>query len=293
MKSFAPIIFFGIIACTSKPQPTEDYIKEIDTWKTERLSALRGEKGFINLAGLFWLKEGINSFGSSNTNSLIFPKEKSEGIMGSFLWANDSVLIIPAKDVVIVSNGNELTNQQLAYHDSLVKIPEYSYNSLRWTVIKRGDQYGVRLRDLNHPMLSNMIPIEYFPLNLSFQVEAQFTPYDPPRYRPTTNVLGMTYDAKIPGILSFELGGEHYEFEPNIDGDKLHLRFTDLTTGEETYGLGRYLHIDMPESEGLVTVDFNKAYNPPCAFTEFATCPIPPKENHLALKAQVGEKDYH
>ena len=128
-------------------------------------------------------------------------------------------------------------------------------------------------------------------LDPEMKVVADFDPYDPPKFVKTANVLGMVYDAKVPGKLRFEIRGQKFEMEPNLDGD-LHLRFTDETTGEETYGLGRYLHAAMPDESNKVVLDFNKAYNPPCAFTEYATCPLPPKANHISFKLFAGEKGF-
>jgi len=273
-------------------KPTREYVQDIENWKTKRLTSLKAEKGYVNLAGLFWLKKGDNTFGGSEQNNLKFPQEKSPESLGIFLVQDDSVLLIPDNETEINISDKKIIGSILAYHDSLEIIPEFNFGSLRWTVIKRGDQFGVRLRDLEHPNLTDMDPIEYFDLDPSMKVVADFEAYDPPKMVRTSNVLGMVYDAKVPGVLQFELQGSKLQMEPNFDGDRLHLRFRDETTGVETYGLGRYLHIEMPDSSNKVVVDFNKAYNPPCAFTEYATCPIPPKENHIPFKMMVGEKNY-
>lgn len=272
-------------------KPSEDYIQEIEDWKTSRLKDLKGENGYVNLAGLFWLKEGENIFGSADENDLKFPENKSPEKLGSFLLKNDSVSIITSNISGITSGGAEIGEQTLAYHDSLKNSPEFNLGSLRWVVIKRGEKFAVRLRDLEHENLTTMDPLEFFELDPEMKVVADFEPYDPPRYVKTANVLGMVYDAEVPGLLKFELRGQKYEMEPNLDGD-LHLRFTDETTGEETYGLGRYLHADMPDENNKVIIDFNRAYNPPCAFTEHATCPIPPKANHISFKLMAGEKNF-
>lgn len=271
--------------------PSESYIQEIENWKTKRLQELKGENGYVNLAGLFWLSEGVNTFGSSEESNFQFPEGKSPQSLGVFQLQNDSVFLIPSAESGIKIKNREIVDQVLAYHDSLEAVPEFNLTSLRWIVIKRGDKFGVRLRDLEHPSLTSMDPIVFYPLDMSMKVEADFERYDPPKFVKTSNVLGMVYDAEVPGILRFELQGQKFEMEPNLDGD-LHLRFTDETTGKETYGLGRYLHADMPDASNKVVIDFNKAYNPPCAFTEHATCPLPPKANHISFKLTAGEKGY-
>ncbi len=286
-----PIAVLVLLLACGPSKPTEEYIREIENWKVDRLKDLKGEKGYVNLAGLFWLKKGKNSFGSSEHSDLVFPASKSPENLGSFILQNDSVTMVISGNPGVTSSGSVVAEQTQAYNGDMENTLEFNLGSLRWTVIKRGEQFGVRLRDLEHENLTNMDPIEFFDLDPNMRVVADFVPYDPPKFVKTANVLGMVYDAEVPGLLKFELKGQKYEMEPNLDGD-LHLRFTDETTGEETYGLGRYLHADMPDENNKVVVDFNRAYNPPCAFTEFATCPIPPKANHIAFKLMAGEKNF-
>ena len=295
MRHLSILLLVGlIISCESKRQtePTEDHIAEINAWRDYRIKYLKSEEGYVNLAGLFWLKEGDNYFGSSEDHELTFPAGKAPETLGKFVLRNDTVTMHPGESLEINFKGIQVQKPIPVYHEGMMPAPEFDHGSLRWVVIKRGQQYGVRLRDLQHPMLTSMPDIEYFDIDPNLKVEADFVPYDPPKYVKTANVLGMVYDAKVPGVLNFELGGQSFSMEPNIDGEFLHLRFTDETTEVETYGLGRYLHIKMPDENNKTIIDFNRAYNPPCAFTEFATCPIPPKENEIPFKVLGGELNY-
>jgi len=290
--AFSLTLLLALFACNNQSKITEEYRSSVEDWKTARLKALVGENGYVNLAGLFWLENDTTTFGASDDNTIKFPSGKGPDFLGSFVLKNDSVWIISNENSGVEMNGHPLTNESLAYSEDMENPIEFSLGSLIWIVIKRGDQFGVRLRDLEHPNLSNMDAIEFYPLDAAYKVIADYEPYDPPKMMKTTNVLGQTYDAKIPGFLTFELKGKSYRIEPNIDEGQLHIRFRDETTGEETYGLGRYLKAEMPSTKAKVVVDFNKAYNPPCAFTEFATCPLPPKENTIDFKVEAGERVY-
>ncbi|MEQ9424226.1 MAG: DUF1684 domain-containing protein [Cyclobacteriaceae bacterium] len=282
-----------LFACSGKQQtePTEEYQSEINNWKQKRLTALKAENGYVNLAGLFWLQEGETTFGGSEDNGIVFPTEKTPSYLGSFI-KQDSTIVINAIDTNMFMNDQKIIGQAVAFTSMTEKPKVFSRGSLQWIIIQRGDQIGVRLRDLEHPNLTSMEAIEYYPLNPEYRVIADYEPYDPPKMIQTTNVLGITYDAPIPGKLTFELKGKQYTLEPNIDEGDLHIRFKDATTGKETYGLGRYLKAEMPDGPAQVVVDFNKAYNPPCAFTEFATCPLPPEQNTIGIKVEAGEKTY-
>jgi len=164
---------------------------------------------------------------------------------------------------------------------------------LRLFVIQRGDRMGIRLRDPESQYRKGFKGIVSFPASAAYRVTARFVAE--PRKIPILNVLGQTEDSECPGYVVFRLAGKEYRLYPIIEtpGDKeLFYIFRDLTAGKETYGAGRFLYSDLPK-DGKVVLDFNKAYNPPCAFTPYATCPLPPKQNHIAVRIEAGEKAYH
>ena len=165
--------------------------------------------------------------------------------------------------------------------------------SLKWFIIKRGeDKYGVRVRDLRASLLENFKGIDTFPINEDWKIIAKYEPYNPPKIISIPSIIGTVDQDTARGSLVFEVNGEKYKLDPIKEGNEFFIIFADETSGKETYGAGRFLYADMPDSLGNVILDFNKAYNPPCSFTKYATCPLPPKQNYLHLSVTAGEKNY-
>jgi len=159
-------------------------------------------------------------------------------------------------------------------------------------IIKRGEKIGVRLRDLNAPLLAQFKGIERFPINSDWRIEAEFIPYNPPKKLLIPTVIGTIEEELSPGAVKFVKDGKDYKFDLQDAGKQYFAVFADLTSGKETYGGGRFLYIDKPDSTGKFFVDFNKTYNPPCVFTKYATCPLPTKDNYLKLEITAGEKNF-
>jgi uncharacterized protein (DUF1684 family) len=158
-------------------------------------------------------------------------------------------------------------------------------------VIHRGQRYAVRLKDKNSEFRQAFTGLHWFPVREDYRIVARFVPYDAPHKIAIPNILGETEEEPSPGYAVFTLHGHSYRLDPVLEDDQLFFIFRDQTSGKETYGSGRFLYATMPK-EGKVVLDFNKAYNPPCAFTPFATCPLPPKENRLAVRIEAGELNY-
>ena len=166
-----------------------------------------------------------------------------------------------------------------------------THDSLAWFIIKREDRFGIRLRDFNKPEIKELDSIPCFDVDLIWKVEARFIPSPSIETISVPNVLGHVDQVEIPGMLEFMLDNKRFELYPMGKPDNLWVVFGDETSAEETYGGGRFLGIDGPDEKGTYIIDFNKAYNPPCAFTPFATCPLPPKENLLEVRVTAGEKN--
>jgi len=166
--------------------------------------------------------------------------------------------------------------------------------SLLINIVKRGDRIGVRVKDSESRTRREFKGLEYFPIDPKWRIEARFEPYQPPKTIPITNVLGMTDEEVSPGALAFEVDSKTYRIDPILEKGETDyfVMIADETTGRETYGAGRYLYVSPPDASGKVVVDFNKTYSPPCAFTNFATCPLPPRQNHLPFRIEAGEKKY-
>jgi uncharacterized protein len=292
------LIFFGAIilplaACHRAPHRIDaaTYTKEIDQWRAERLASLTSESGWLSLIGLFWLKEGKNTFGSDPANDIVLPKDKVPVRAGVFTLANGAVTFEASQANGFTINGEPVTSAQLR-NDTEDRPTVIALNSLTFQIIKRGDKLGLRVKDKNNADRLNFRGLEYFPADLKWRIDARFEPHNPPKPMPILNVLGMETDEPSPGAIAFEVNGKTYRLDAMTEKDepRFFMIFADDTRGKDTYGAGRYLYVDPPDGNNHVVIDFNKAYSPPCAFTNYATCPLPPKQNILPLAIDAGEK---
>jgi uncharacterized protein (DUF1684 family) len=296
------IIFLALsskVTVTGRVTPTDglltdpSYIKEIEKWRNERLQEINGETGWNTLVGLFWLNEGKNTLGSQSSNDIVLPRNRAPKFAGALWLEKGTVRLTTKLETGLTSEGNRVTDLMLK-SDADGFPTALKLGSLTMFVIKRGDKFGLRIKDKHHPARSNFRGLNYFLLDANWRVEAKLEAYVPPKVIPIVNVLGMVENMTSPGSLVFEMNGKEYRLDPVLEkGSKqLFLIFADLTSGKQTYGAGRYLYIDPPGADGKVIVDFNKAHNPPCAFTKFATCPLPPHQNRLAMRVEAGEMKY-
>ena len=213
--------------------------------------------------------------------------------MGSF-FLNDTVVTVKINDGIdVFTDSSRVTSMRLK-NDNQKGKHILSYSSLNWYIIKRTNKFGVRLKDSEHPNLKSFKGIDHFPIDQNWRVKARLEPYDSAKTIRVPNVLGQVSDMPCPGALVFEINGQTYKLDA-IDvetDDEYWLIFADETSGEETYGAGRFLYVNKIDSTGITYIDFNKAYNPPCVFTPFATCPLPPTQNRLMIRIAAGEKNY-
>jgi uncharacterized protein (DUF1684 family) len=248
---------------------------EIAEWRQKREAGLRRDGGWLTVTGLFWLHEGQNSFGADAKNDIALPAGSPHA--GVFELRHGKV------SVTTGGQSRELRPDSDDKADA---------GRLRLYVIERGGRFAIRMKDPASQFLREFHGLEYFPPREDYRVTAQFVA--DPRKVPITNILGQTEPEDSPGYVVFSLEGRQYRLRPVLDdpGSKdLFFVFRDLTAGKETYGAGRFLDTPPPQ-DGKVVLDFNKAYNPPCAFTPYATCPLPPAENRLAVRIEAGEKKY-
>jgi hypothetical protein len=276
------------------PQPDTDetsYAESIEKWHQARIASLKAEDGWLNLAGLFWLKTGENSFGSSPDNDLVFPEGKIAPQAGKLLLHTGEVLAVINPNVAVLHENQPIQKLEI-FSKQEDKPATLTSGPLKWFVIKRGERLAVRLRDLESPVLKEFQGIERFPVDTKWKVEARFEPGQPGKMIAITDVTGSTSHQPLAGTLVFEWEGKTHRLDATAGGDKLFIVFADATNGETTYGSGRFLYADKPGVDGRTILDFNKAINPPCAFTQFATCPLPPKQNTLNIAIESGEKSY-
>ena len=271
--------------------PAASYEEGLEQWKAKRLAGLKGEEGWLTLIGLFWLKEGENRMGSDPTYEIVLPDGKAPQQAGTVRLAAGKVTLEARPEAKITSKGQPVTTLELK-SDEEGEPTVLDMGSLRFNVVKRGDRLGLRVRDRENPARAAFKGTEYYPADRKWVVNARFEPYDPPKKVPILNVLDMTTDEISPGALAFEVDGRPYKLEALKEqgSEQFFIIFADQTSGKETYPAGRYLYADPPGADGRVTLDFNRAYSPPCAFTKYATCPLPPAQNRLPLRVEAGER---
>jgi uncharacterized protein (DUF1684 family) len=265
-------VFGGLYAASGT------YQSEMAEWRKHREAALLADGGWLTVTGLFWLHEGANRFGSEAVNEIVLPNDPALKGGGAFDLDHGKVVL-------------RMDGQSRELHaDSMESRDVVTLGSLSLFVIRRGDRYGIRLKDRNSRLRKEFTGLRYFPVTESYRVSARFVPEA--RKIPIPNILGQTEDMPSPGYVEFDLEGRKLRLTPVEESpNELFFIFRDLTSGRETYGSGRFLHTAMPK-DGKVELDFNKAYNPPCAFTPYATCPLPPKENRLPVRIEAGEFKY-
>jgi uncharacterized protein len=262
------------------------YEVSIRDWQKKRIESLKKEDGWLNLAGLFWLKEGENTIGGDPKNSIVLPADHSDAFLGKLILKGGKVTFEAAKEAKVSVNGEPVTRQEVfPYTKPLVQ----QHRSLRWFVIQRGDQYAVRLRDLESPELKAFAGIPTFPIDEKWRIRAKFVPTAGKKLS-IIDITGRKYEADSPGELVFTVDGKEQKLAATGTREHLHFVFADQTNRHETYGGGRFLDAEGPDANGYTYLDFNKAYNPPCAFTAYATCPTPSKENRLTVAIKAGEQ---
>jgi uncharacterized protein (DUF1684 family) len=265
----------------------------IAKWRSERAESLTRDDGWLTLTGLFWLKEGDNTFGRAPGNSLVLDNAALADSAGSFVLSAHQVRFRARPGAGVTRDGQPVTELDLA-PDTSGHPTVLESGALRFYVIERAGNLGVRVRDLDNPHRTGFRGLEYFPVSTDWVVDARFERYQPTHQIRIVNILGMELEMESPGAVVFTRDGREWRLDTVLEepGDQeLFIMFADGTSGHETYGAGRFLYIPVP-SGATVPVDFNKAYNPPCALNEFATCPLPPWQNRLKLAVTAGEKKY-
>jgi len=265
----------------------------LEQWQERRLKNLTSESGWLTLVGLYWLKPGENTFGRDRSNRIILDHASLAPKSGTFTLNNNAVTFTAAPDSKVTVNGKPVTTITMT-PDTAGEPTLLASGSLRFFVIERTGKLGIRVRDVEHPARTHFQGLEYFPASKDWIVDARFEPYPANKRIPILNILGMTDQMVAPGAIVFTKNGREYRLDTILetpDDDELFVMFADQTSARETYGAGRFMYIPMPK-DGRVTVDFNRSYNPPCAFNEFATCPLPPPQNRLPMRVDAGEKKY-
>lgn len=276
MARYLPLVFiFALMALADIPA---GYVDSIKAWQAHRNEGLRKPDSWLTLVGLFWLKPGDNTIGAADTNSFVLPKHSAPDNVGTIHLEGDKVTFHPAAGA---------NSQPLSYDDEKPDI--IHAGSVSFYVIKRGEHFAVRAKDSESPVFKHFAGVTFFPINTALHFQARFIP--DAKKIPILNVLGETEPEDSPGVVEFTYQGQTYHLRPIFEGKTLFFLFKDATNKQLTYQAGRMLNTPLPEN-GKVDLDFNRSYNPPCTFTPYATCPLPPKENILPVAIEAGEKRY-
>jgi uncharacterized protein (DUF1684 family) len=281
---------FVLAALSASAAEDTGYVQSIEAYRRDREQRLRGNDGWLTLVGLFWLESGKTAFGADRTLPIALPAGPPKA--GTLELAGDTVRLRAEPGVALSVGGKAVTDRVLA-DDAAGKPDIVELDRLRFHVIRRGDRFGVRVKDPQAPTRKNFRGLTYYPVDPAWRVVARFERYESPRPVEVATVAGVVEKMTIPGKLTFELGGANRTLEPLLErpyDTELFLIFRDTTSGSETYGAGRYLYATVEGSTAVI--DFNRAYNPPCAFTPYATCPLPPRGNRLDVPIRAGEKRY-
>lgn len=275
-------------------EPATGYREQTDAWHAGRIARLAAPDGWLSLVGLAWLRPGVNRIGSAPDNDIVLAKAPSR--LGTIELTADGALVLTltAGEGVTI-DGKPAADAGVPLYDDLRAAPSrVAFGSVNFVVIDRGGRKALRVRDREAPTRTGFTGIERFPVDPAWRVVAEWQPLDPPYRLAATTVIGTIETYPAPGKAVFEREGVRCELYPVLEapGDRrLFVMFRDATSGKESYGAARFLYADQPRG-GWIVLDFNRAYNPPCAFTAYATCPLAPPENRLALAVRAGERMY-
>jgi uncharacterized protein (DUF1684 family) len=265
------------------------YRDQILAWQQHREEGLRSPTGWLTLAGLFWLKPGDNTIGSGDTSDFLLPRDAPSQV-GVFHLAGNEVTFTSLSGTTVTLNGKPLTGTVTLKHaDDEDKSDKLDVGPVQFYVIDRDQRLAVRVKDRNSHILKSFNGTEFFPVNPAFRFEAKFI--EKREKVPVPNVLGKTDMEESPGLVEFTYQGKTFQMRPLYEGKTLFFVFRDLTSKKETYQGGRMVNTPLPEN-GKVILDFNRAYNPPCTFTPYATCALPLKQNILPIRIEAGELRY-
>ena len=279
------LLFAALLLAASDP----GYQSQMVNWRRNYETGLKKENGWLAVAGLFWLKDGQNRFGSASANEIRLPP-RAPAQAGSFELHEGKVWLNIERGIDIQLNGKPAAARYLA-PDSAEAPDMITLGNLAMQVLVRGQRYGIRLWDNGSPARRNFPGLGWIPVKEDYRITADFVAYPEPKMIPIADVLGETTPTPSPGYAVFTLRSKQYRLEPVTEDNQLFFMFRDLTSGKQTYPAGRFLYAEMPRN-GKVVLDFNRAHNPPCAYTAYATCPLPPQQNSLTVRIEAGELNF-
>jgi uncharacterized protein len=282
------LIAFSVASAPSAPIADPVYRASVEKWRQAHEADLESDHGWLSVSGLFWLHEGENTFGSGPLNDIVLPAT-APAKAGSFEFHAGHTAVHVNPGVPALLNGKHVESAEM-HPDS--NSDQLTLGDLTLYVHSSGDRFTIRLRDKNSSLRKTFTGTRWFPVDESYRVIGKFVPYDQSKPIEIQNVMGDTLKDTMLGYVSFKLGGKDLRLDSDAASGDVEFVFRDLTSGHETYAASRFLDTKI-EPNGRVILDFNEAYNPPCAYNPYTTCPLPPPQNRLDVRVEAGEKTYH
>lgn len=287
------LLLFLFTSCSNSqlgPKPFPDnYEQSIQDWQEYRIGVLTDTTGWLRLLDLVWFEEGENTFGSGENVDIQFPEGSIPERAGTFILDDGEVSMLVADGVEVRHKGEPVKQLQMVGEGVEERI-HATHGDLTWFIDERGDQRGVKVFSMNTPKADQFDGFPRYPLNEEWHHNARFVSHAEETHIEIVNVQGEVANRYSPGSVEFLADGEIYSIDAFESSSGLFLMFSDQTNRTETYQAGRYLIVDEPDSDGYLTIDFNKAYNMPCAYNPFTTCQLPPMQNRLEISISAGEK---
>ena len=303
-----------MVACGGPPEAIQVdaaiHGAELEAWVERRTAEMKAPDSWLALIGLHWLDEGQTTIGSAPDNDIVLPAKAAPHV-GRVILEGGVVLFVAEADAAVTQGIDSTLSLPIA---SGARPPDVSgdpevqeatlgdvapghhtvlrHGDLNWILVSRADRFALRIRDNANPSYGDFVDIDRYPTSTDWHITARWVPHEKTVAVP--NVLGTITDTPSPAYLEFWVAGERHTLDVvgKPDHGKYMMVFADSTSGGETYGGGRYLLVAEPDADDRVVIDFNLAYNPPCVFTDLATCPLPTRENRLALRVEAGEKNW-
>lgn len=271
----------------------DGYEREVQGWRERRLAALTGPEGWLSVVGLTWLSEGRNSFGSDPGNDVVLPEGRAPARLGWLEVAGGRATLHADPSAGVTHGGRPVSDLELR-DDADGRPTVLRLGSLSMHLLSRDGRLGLRVKDREAAARSAFAGIASYPVDARWCIEGRFEPNDPPGRASVATVLDVTETYLLPGMAAFDAGGGTHRLETFLErpGSDYLVVFSDATNGTETNPGGRFLYVRPPGPDGVVVLDFNRAYNPPCVFTPHATCPVPPPGNRLPFPVTAGELRY-
>lgn len=261
----------------------------IEKARAERVRSLTAEDGWLTLVGLSWLSQGQQTIGKNADNGIVVKSPNAEGRLGTLTLDGKVVRFSVQSGVTVQADGKPVTSEVTLNSDAKGKPTMLTQGSISFYVIDRGGRLGVRIKDSKSPVRTQFTGLDYFPNDPAWRVDATFEAYPSPKRVKVPTMVGVEEEHEVPGKFRFQHDGRDIALEAFDTGDVLMIVFADKTSGKESYGAGRFLYVEKPNANRAV-LDFNLAESPPCAFTAYATCPLPPPGNRLTMSVTAGEK---